>query len=469
MIKEHSQIIVLTMGVLDLAVTGGIWVLCLTAYVQTGWFAPLVAPTLRTSAHAIVVTLLLTVLVFSRMGLYRPRRTHSRLAEALDLVRACAVVWLLVAVAGHLLPEPRTPLGLQLMFLGAWPAAMIAYRGSARSILRALRRRGRNTRSTVIIGAGRLGQKLFHTFQRQSWTGYDVRYFVDDHRVGGTLLGVPVRGPISELPAILREHPVDAAFVSLPHNGRRPAEVLDLLSGTLVDVNVVPDLLSYHFLSHEVSQLGTLPIVNLTHSPQCGWNAALKRGLDVVFSLIALIVLSPLMLAIAAAVRLTSPGPALFRQRRASLGGKEFDMLKFRSMVADAEVHNGHEWSTDRDDPRITPIGKALRRLNLDELPQLINVLKGDMSLVGPRPEQPHFIERFSRQMPGYLLRHHVKAGITGWAQVHGYRGRTDLQKRIQYDLDYINRWSIGFDLRILLLTVLGGVRIGVHRRHVPD
>jgi exopolysaccharide biosynthesis polyprenyl glycosylphosphotransferase len=223
-----------------------------------------------------------------------------------------------------------------------------------------------------------------------------------------------------------------------------------------VDINIVPDLPSFQFLRHRVGQLGSLPVVNVTHSRQSGWNAASKRIFDLAFSLTALVAVSWLMAIIAILVKLTSRGPVFYRQRRASLGGREFHIIKFRSMFVGSDgADNG--WSTARHDPRVTPMGRVLRKLNLDELPQLFNVAMGDMSIVGPRPELPEFTQRFNKQVKRYTLRHHVKSGMTGWAQVNGFRGRTSLRKRIQYDLDYINRWSLGFDVWIIILTLFRG------------
>jgi putative colanic acid biosynthesis UDP-glucose lipid carrier transferase len=325
-------------------------------------------------------------------------------------------------------------------------------------VLRALRRRGRNLRRVAIVGSGRLGQNLLHTLKRQRWTGYEISYFIEDLRVGQRFLGVPVYGPVSDIGRVLAEHPVDAVFVALPqHRGQQMAGVLAALAQQMVGVYVVPDLLSYQFLRHQVQQVGPLAVVSLTDSPQAGVRGVLKRLMDICGAAVLLVVLVPLMLLVALAVKLTSRGPVFYRQQRASLGGRHFVMLKFRSMVVDAEKHGQPVWGAEANDSRVTPVGRWLRKLSLDELPQLLNVLAGDMSLVGPRPERPEFVQRFAAQIPGYVQRHHVKAGLTGWAQVKGYRGRTSLRKRIQYDLDYINRWSLGFDLWILLLTAMAG------------
>jgi len=360
-------------------------------------------------------------------------------------------------VIGYFEPHGRKETIAKAEGLEFVPRKMIAYRGSARLVLRTIRRRGQNTRAVAVIGAGRLGQKLVHILRSQPWTGYTVSYFVCNERAGRELLGVPVYGPTENIEEILDAHPVDAVLIALPQERTAQlTDVLNKLSNSMVDVNVIPDLLSYQFLRHEVQQIGSLPIVNLTHSPQTGWNATFKRVLDVAVSLAILLLISPLLLLIALLVKCTSRGPVFYRQQRASLGGREFDIIKFRSMVVNAEAATGAVWAT-KNDPRVTPIGRILRKTSLDELPQLLNVLRGDMSLVGPRPERPELIERFSRQIPRYAMRHHVKAGITGWAQVSGYRGMTSLRKRIQYDLDYISRWSVGFDVYILVLTIFRG------------
>jgi len=459
MVKRHSQLIIVIMGGLDLTVTIAAWAACYFVRFKTGWFSikgP-VAPTFAQISDVIVICLLLVLLIFGRMRMYIPRRLQGLGGEFVDIVRACATVWAVLLVISYFLHSSPVSRKLLGMFLVVWPGMLMVYRGTARMVLRFFRRRGKNIRNIAIVGTGRLGQKLFHTLRRQRWTGYEILYFVDDQPAGGAsqTLGVPVRGPIENIDRIIEANPVDAVFFALPEDRNdKLSSALGKVSGELVDVNVVPDLLSYHFLLHEVKQVGDLPIVNLTHSPQSGWNAAAKRIIDVNFSLVALITLSPLMLLIAAAIKLTSRGSVFFRQRRTSLGGKEFNIIKFRSMIPGAESE-ADVLGPARNDPRITPVGRVLRKLSLDELPQLLNVLAGQMSLVGPRPERPAYIKRFSREIPRYMLRHHVKAGMTGWAQVHGYRGRTSLEKRIQYDLNYIIHWSLGLDLWILVTTVL--------------
>jgi Undecaprenyl-phosphate glucose phosphotransferase len=438
MVKEHNHILVTMMAVADLAVTAAVWLGCFYLRFDSGWFPYHEAspPDLQYASGTIIVSLLLTLLIFGYMGMYQPRRIESLGSEFLDVIRACVIVWVLEVATTYFMHHNRLSIMLQVMFLVAWPAVMSLYRGIARFVLRKFRSQGRNLRTAAIIGSGRLGQTLLHTLRKQSWAGYRVEYFVDDARIGEQFLGVPVRGPCDQLEEILAQRPVDAVFVAMPAG--RPhgnQDVLNQLGCSIVDINIVPDLPSFQFLRHKVQQLGPLPVVNITHSRQSGWNAASKRVFDLVFSLTALVLVSWLLVIVAILVKLTSRGPVFYLQRRASLGGREFNIVKFRSMYVGSD-RGDSVWSTARHDSRVTPMGRVLRKLNLDELPQLFNVVMGDMSIVGPRPELPEFTHRFNKQIKRYSLRHHVKSGITGWAQVNGFRGRTSLRKRIQYDLD---------------------------------
>jgi Undecaprenyl-phosphate glucose phosphotransferase len=216
-------------------------------------------------------------------------------------------------------------------------------------------------------------------------------------------------------------------------------------------------LMQYMSLRAGVEELDGIPIVNLRETPIQGWNSVIKRGFDIVFSLLFLIVSAPIMAVLALLIKLTSPGPVLYNQKRMGLDGHLFNMYKFRSMHVDAERQTGPIWAKKRDSRR-TRLGAFMRSTSLDEFPQLVNVLKGDMSLVGPRPERPPFVQKFRENIPKYMLRHKVKSGITGWAQINGWRGNTSIEKRIEYDLYYIQNWSIWFDLKILIMTLWKGM-----------
>ncbi len=423
----------------------------------------------------------IALLCLRSFGLYRPRRDRSLLSEIIQLVKASVmtvvvlipVLYLLdksifkhtyheVVLLGTTLDAGRVQLGSLLLVL---PAALIAHRTAFRASLRALRRRGWNLRHVAIIGCGRLGQIVARTLERNSWTGIKVSYFIShqDQTRRDRCLDRPVLGGLADLERILAENKPDAVYVALPsQRSNLLSDVLGRLERFSVDVRVVPDL-SPRYLpqSMAVSELDGMPILSYRECPTHGLGGVSKRALDIVGSLAAMVLFSPLMLVIALLVRLSGPGPIIFKQRRVSLGGEVFKIYKFRTMhhvedEAAPKLTTTNGW-TERDDPRITPIGRWLRKTSLDELPQFLNVLKGDMSLVGPRPERPELIERFKEDWRGYMLRQHVKAGITGWAQVNGLRGQTSLKKRLQYDLFYVRHWSLAFDIRIMILTLFRG------------
>jgi Undecaprenyl-phosphate glucose phosphotransferase len=331
------------------------------------------------------------------------------------------------------------------------------FRATVRVFLRAIRRRGWNRRAAAIIGAGRSAQRLLHALRRNSWTGLEVCYFVDDRGVGqvGELRGLPVYGPWGAVQGILEAHPVDSVFIALPTDQvHRTDELLTAMQTSTADVRIVPEFNPTYAMRPNVGRLDGIPILSLRQTPLYGWNALSKRVFDLVIGAICLLIVAVPMLVIALLIKLTSRGPVLYRQRRMGLDGHQFDMIKFRTMRADAEA-DGPVWS-QREDPRRTRIGAFLRRTSLDELPNLFNVLKGDMSLVGPRPERPEFIEQFKHEIPQYMLRHKMKAGMTGIAQIRGYRGDTSLRKRIQHDVHYIRNWSLGLDIRIMAATLYG-------------
>ncbi len=418
--------------------------------------------------------------------LYRPRRDRTLLSESLDICRAVLAAMAAVVVALWLtnnqlirveLGDPVAAIGtiqldaarLQLTLLAPILFLSVALeRVVFRTVLRHIRRKGWNQRHACIVGVGRLGQITCRTIERNSWTGINVAYFVGHHDKTSRVscLSRPVLGGLDDLEAALEKWRVDAVYLALP--GSRSAAVPDLLKRLekfAIDVRLVPDV-SPRYTPHNmlVSELDGMPILSVRESPMHGLGGMSKRALDIAGALAGIVVFSPLLVLTAALVKLSGPGPVIFRQRRVSLGGETFEIYKFRTMhhAGDEQAHvDGQASWTERNDPRITGIGKWLRRASLDELPQLLNVLLGDMSLVGPRPERPELIERFREDWRGYMLRQHVKAGMTGWAQVNGLRGDTSLRKRLQYDLFYVRHWSLLFDLRILIMTLGKGF---VHR-----
>ncbi len=424
----------------------------------------------------------IALLALWNFKLYLPRRDRGIMAEHGEVFRAgiVAVVLLIVVVAavgtetvggwretgrvrflGMWLDGSRVQLGMVAILL---PNLLALHRVAFRWALRAIRRRGWNLRHVAVIGVGRLGRIVCRTLDRNSWTGIHVAYFLShqDHNHGPQgCVGRPVLGGLSDLEAVFEKQKPDAVYLAIPNS--RSAMVpalLKRLERFALDVRIVPDVHPRYMPQNmQVGVLEGMPILSVRESPLNGVGGAVKRAIDIVGATAGLLMFSPLMLAIAAVIRFTSPGPVMFLQRRVSLGGETFNIFKFRTMYH-AEDESTPGW-TRRDDPRVTPVGRWLRKTSLDELPQLFNVLLGDMSLVGPRPERPELIARFRDDWRGYMLRQHVKAGITGWAQVNGLRGDTSLRKRLQLDLFYIRHWSLGFDLKILWLTLFRGF---VHR-----
>jgi putative colanic acid biosynthesis UDP-glucose lipid carrier transferase len=410
----------------------------------------------------LVIGALLIAVLFPALRLYDPQRGASIVGELRQLVVAWLVLGGIVVAA---LFATKTGDEFSRVWVGAWLAGGFAttllLRTSVRLLLRALRRRGHNLRHIAIVGAGTLGRTIAERLAATPWAGYSVVGFYDDDpaKVGSAVAGRRVLATPDVLVREIDRGGIDQVWIALPLRAeRRIRELLSLLRVSPAEIRFVPDIYSFHLINHSVTEIAGLPVLSLAETPISGPNRAAKAIEDVVLTALLLVPTLPLMAVIAAGVRLTSPGPVLYRQDRVTWNGARFVMLKFRTMHNGAEDASGPVWS-QRNDLRTTPFGAWLRRWSLDELPQLFNVLKGDMSLVGPRPERPELVDVFRRQIPGYMQKHLVKAGITGWAQVHDLRGSSDLAKRIEYDLFYIENWSVWLDLRILALTAVHVLR----------
>jgi Undecaprenyl-phosphate glucose phosphotransferase len=353
--------------------------------------------------------------------------------------------------------DPYDSRATLLIFWGLTASGVLTARRVNWFVIRYLRSQGYNECRAIIVGTGRIARKTAMALHHASWMGIRNIGFVEDQPNRWTS-DLNILGTTSDLPVLISKYNVGHVFISLPLNRYDQARhVFDRLSQTLVEVRIVADVPNLAGLSLTTTNLDGLPVIGLRENPHVGLNLVVKRSMDIVLSLFGLVVASPLLLALAALVKLGSPGPIFYRQERCGLNGRTFRMLKLRSMCADAERETGAVWAK-KNDPRRTPLGAFLRKTGLDELPQLINVLRGDMSIVGPRPERPVFIQQFSKTIPSYMARHRVKSGITGWAQVHGWRGNTSLRKRVQYDLYYITHWTPWLDLRILWMTVFRGI-----------
>lgn len=402
---------------------------------------------------------LLCLAVFPFFNIYRPYRGAGLLAETQMLASAWAVMFTGLVMA---LFATKTSTDFSRLWIGLWAVvgflSLVVFRMVLRGGLRFLRSHGFNLRYIAIAGAGDLGREVASRLAASPWTGLKVVAFYDDdpRLQRQTVEGVQVRGDLHRISSEVEELGINQVWIALPLKDEdKVRSMLHELRHSAVDIRFIPDIFGFRLLNHSVTEVAGFPVMNLSVTPMMGVNRVVKALEDRILASLILLLVSPFLLLIALGVKLSSPGPVFYRQERVGWNGKPFMMLKFRSMPVGVEK-NGVQWGGARS-MEATPFGVFLRRTSLDELPQFINVLNGDMSIVGPRPERPMFVEKFKDEIPDYMKKHLVKAGITGWAQIAGWRGDTDLTKRIEYDLYYIEHWSLWFDLRIILLTVFKG------------
>ncbi len=455
MYRRHGDKLALVFLACDLLVTASVW---FGAYLLRFalWPSPMGVPEFQHVFQSLPGLLLLAAIAYRACGLYEVHRLKQLPRELGVVCKASGLLFLFAVVLifyRRNLYESRLALSL---FLVLNALMLMGVRRLIWRALKYLRGRGLNYGRAIIVGSGRTARRAALAIHDNSWTGLEAVGFVDRPAAIETNL-LPRLGEIQDLEKIVTQYDVDHVFVALPMSryGELP-ELYRTLADLLVDVQLVPDLPNVAGMRLRMVDIDNLSFLGLRQNPHYGWPKTAKRAMDLVVGALALLILSPLMLALAIAIRVTSRGPILYRQPRAGLRGRPFQMLKFRSMQVDAERATGPVWAS-RNDQRCTKLGRFMRCWSLDELPQLWNVLAGDMSLVGPRPERGVFIEQFRKQIPGYTQRHQVKTGMTGWAQVHGWRGDSSLRHRIQCDLYYIANWSLWLDFQILLMTLWRG------------
>ena len=473
MVKRYSRWLIALYVASDAVLAAVAFVLAYLLRFETG-IIPVTKglPPFRQYVNILPFVAALVPLAYYLQGLYRVHRSRSRVDDFFVVLvgSVLAVVMGIVStlyVQTYVVSEELKARGAFEVSQPVWALFLVlnvALTFASREVVRqALERRfraGIGLKRILIAGAGELGKLVADRILEHRELGFRVVGFIDD-RAGGDHLGhrgLPLLGTLAEAGEIIRRERIDQLYVALPLDEHvKMLDVVEAASRELLDIKVVPDLLQVIALRARLEDLDGVPIVNLTDVPLQGLNSALKRLIDLTLSGAALLVLALPCAIIAALIRMTSPGPIFYRQERMGLDGKAFTVTKFRSMSIGAEEDTGPVWASE-DDPRCTPFGRFLRRYDLDELPQFWNVFKGEMSLVGPRPERPFFVEQFKHRFPQYMLRHKVKAGITGWAQVNGWRGNTSIEKRIEFDLYYIENWSVRLDFKIIWLTVLRGL-----------
>jgi len=407
------------------------------------------------------VITLLAVFFFTR--LYHTVRAVSRVDEFYQVFGSVSVGSLLsIAISGFLFKNSVLDLDYsRAMILYAWLLTILLVtlgRWLYHTFKTRMQAQGMGSDRVLIIGTGEIGHMILQKIQWSPWLGYEVVGMVETNGGSHRALNVPVLGGPERLAELIDEHQVDEVIIALPEATHQ--EILMLISQCergSVSIKVFPDVFQIMASQVSIGDLGGLPLLSVRDVALRGWRLTLKRAIDIVGSAVGMVLLSPVLLFIGILVKLDSRGPVFYAQERMGLDAKPFWCLKFRSMRADAEK-NGPGW-TVKDDPRRTRMGELLRKYSIDELPQLINVLVGDMSLVGPRPERPMYVEQFRRSIPRYMDRHREKAGLTGWAQVNGLRGDTSIIERTKYDLWYIENWSLRLDLKILIRTLFNVFR----------
>jgi len=453
-LKEHSASIGLSLRALDLFCLASSGILSYWLRFSNLDFPP-------TYKSVLLLGSLVGMIFLSLGGAYRAWRGATLSSEMRCVISAIFGTFLFLVISAF---ATQTSSLYSRLWVSTWlitsTIMILSCRFSLRAALGALRKKGFNIRRVIIIGDGELGQDVASKLILSPEFGMVVQGFVTDtpYKYKKALIkDLPILGSIDDIDTIITKNKTDQVWIALPlSEAKRMEKAQSALATSAVTVRMVPDIFGFQLLNHSMTEVAGLPIINLSTSHMLeGKNRFLKQLEDKILASIILILISPILFALAIGVKLSSPGPVFYRQERVSWNGRTFEMLKFRSMAVDSEK-DGVTWG-GATNMSVTKFGSFIRKTSLDELPQFLNVLLGDMSIVGPRPERPMFVEQFKHEIPGYMQKHMVKAGITGWAQINGWRGDTDLQKRIECDLYYIEHWSIWFDLKIIFMTFWKG------------
>lgn len=390
-------------------------------------------------------------------GLYHSWRGRSLFQGSKILIKSWLLVFAILIIFAFVMKITEH---YSRFILGIWfittPTLLIIYRIVLRNILAILYIKGRFTKMAAIYGCGSCSEQIEKIFNTNSWLGYRIIGSFDEKYVKNE--NTKILGGIKELLKLAKSGAIQTVYIALPlDRGEEIKQLLNELSDTTVTVKYVPDFFSFDLIHASMTTVSGIPVINLYDTPlNDPAKALIKRLEDICISSLILLMVSPIMVILSIGVKLSSPGPIFYQQTRVGWNGRKINMLKFRSMPVDIET-NGVQWGGSKNKTS-SKFGTFIRKMSLDELPQFINVLKGDMSIVGPRPERDIFVEKFREEIPRYMQKHLVKAGITGWAQINGWRGDTDLTKRIEFDLYYIDNWSWWFDMRIIFLTIFKGI-----------
>lgn len=460
MIRENQRLFNLLFFVIDISV--------ITFSLMFAWFIRFKTPLLGFGSsiwgfdhYMLPLILILPIYIFLYyiFGLYQPKRTKSLQSEAIQILKVNFIGFLIFISALFIIDLTDYSRYLLAMFILFSTLFSIAERLILRLFLRLMRSRGYNIKYIILIGAGRLGEKVAFKFSEIEYMGFNIIGFLDDQlEKGHKIADSKVVGKIKDLEDIILKNQVDRVIITIsPKHYKILEEIIDICEKYGVKADIVPDYYRYFPAKPYMDMIDDIPIIDIRYVPlDISFNRFIKRLMDFVFAACSIIILSPLLLTVALLVKISSPGPVIFKQERVGLNRKIFKMYKFRSMKVQNEDKAETLWTTE-DDPRRTKLGTFIRKTSIDELPQLFNILKGDMSLIGPRPERPHFVEKFRDEIPQYMIKHHVRPGMTGWAQINGWRGNTSIKKRIEYDIYYVEKWNLLLDAKIFLLSLTRG------------
>lgn len=456
MIKSNQRFFNFILVIFDITV--------ITASLLLAWYIRFVSPvfddgvrTMDLNAYLdlLIIIIPLYLILFTIFGLYQPYRKQKFFKECREIIFSNIIgITILMSVLFSLKSIHFSRYMLGIFFVSSI-ALMMIERGSIRKFLRMARERGFNIKYVIIVGAGSIGQTFAAKIVGDRQLGYKITGYVDDYYHKSEKNGIPILGTTREINEILEEYQVDEVIIALPNTSyKRIDEVIDICEYQGIKTQIIPDY--FHLIQGTKAyfdELDGIPLINTRYIPlDQPFNKWMKRILDIILSLMILILVSPVMIVTGILVKITSPGPMIYKQIRVGMGRKEFWIYKFRSMRCDASIPGEIGWTTEND-PRKTKFGAFIRKTSIDELPQFFNVLKGDMSIVGPRPERPHYVTQFQHEIPKYMIKHHVRPGITGWAQVQGWRGDTSIHKRIECDIEYIEKWTLWFDVKVFFMT----------------
>lgn len=465
MIKDNQKRLNRMHVLLDILVTVVAYALA-WFIVISGKVLPLDEGVLKPQVYfmALIFIVPIYLILYASFHLYVPKRIQGRRSELANICKANVIGLMLFTFVLFGLRRFVSHLSyfstkMILVFFAANIVLLEAERISIRIFLRSLRTNGYNQKHVLLIGYSRAAEGFIDRVSVNPEWGYHVQGILDDHRPAGfAYKKVQVLGPTNHLEDFLASNTLDEIAITLSIKEYSNLEqIVAACEKSGVHTKFIPDYNNIIPTIPYMEDLQGLPVIHIRHVPLTGvFNATMKRIVDLAGALFGLIVFSPLMLVTALLIKITSPGPVLFSQERIGLHNRPFKMYKFRSMEVQDPGRERSQWTTPHD-PRVTPVGRFIRKTSIDEMPQFFNVLIGDMSLVGPRPERPLFVEKFKEEIPRYMIKHQVRPGLTGWAQVNGYRGDTSITKRIEHDLYYIENWSLGFDFKIMFLTVFKG------------